>query len=76
MSTGNTDRMKAELLRAVSSIRDLHPGYRDALVQAALECITDTAEHDDRRLNINQRFDAQIEKIAQQAIIAKGGGLA
>jgi hypothetical protein len=68
--------MKVELLKAVSNLEDRYPGYREALVQAALDCVTDTAEHDDRRLNINQRFDAQIERIAQQAIATKEGGVA
>jgi hypothetical protein len=73
MSTGNTDRIRAELEEAAASLPESAPGYREALVQAALDCITATAEHDDRRLNINQRFDGRIEQIASLVASNKQG---
>ena len=74
MATGNTERIRAELEKAAESLPESFPGYRKALVDAALDCITSTAEHDDRRLNINQRFDGHIQTIATQVIGAKDGG--
>ncbi len=74
MSTGNTDRMRTEIEKACAGVDELYPGYRKALVDAALECISATAEHDDRRVYINQRFDTQIQTIATQVEVAKGGG--
>jgi hypothetical protein len=65
MSTGNADRIRAELERAASSLPERLAGYRESLVNAAMECITTTAEHDDRKTNINQRFDACLETIAK-----------
>jgi hypothetical protein len=66
MSTGNTERIEIELRKAAATLTERFPGYREALVQAALECITDAADHVDRRLNINQRFGTRIERIAGQ----------
>lgn len=74
MATGNTERMRAELEKSAESLPESFPGYRKALVDAALDCITSTAEHDDRRLNINQRFDGHIQSIATQVIATKDGG--
>jgi hypothetical protein len=73
MSTGNTDRIRTELEKAVERLPERVSGYRDALVRAAMECITDTAEHDDRRVNINQRFDARIQRIAAEIGKARAG---
>ena len=71
MSTGNTERMRAELQKAVGLLTEKYPGYRQVLVQAALECVTDTAEHDDKRVNINQRFDGQVARIAEKLVASK-----
>jgi hypothetical protein len=73
MSSGNTDRIRAELEKASADLPETFPGYRKALVDAAVDCITSTAEHDDRRLNINQRFGAHIELIATRANGGKDG---
>ena len=73
MATGNTERIRAELEKAAECLTESFPGYRKALVDAALDCITSTAEHDDRRLNINQRFDGHIQTIAARVIGEKDG---
>jgi hypothetical protein len=73
MATGNTERIQAELQKAANALPEKFPGYREALVRSALECITATSEHDDRRLNINQRFSAHIEQLATQALATKEG---
>jgi hypothetical protein len=65
MSTGNADRIRAELEKAATSLPERFAGYRQGLVDAAMECITTTAEHDDRKTNINQRFDGCLESIAK-----------
>lgn len=66
MSTGNSDRIRAELEKAASLVPERVAGYREHLVNAAMDCITTTAEHDDRKTNINQRFDACLETIAKE----------
>jgi hypothetical protein len=73
MSTGNTERIRAELEKAVGMVAERYVGYRDELVKAALECITDTAEHDDRPVNINQRFEARIQQVATEIANARSG---
>lgn len=65
MSTGNADRIRAELEKAATSLPERCPGHREALVNAAMDCITTTAEHDDRKTNINQQFDACLDTIAK-----------
>lgn len=65
MSTGNTDRIKTELEHAANSVPERYPGYRGELVAAAIICISTTAEHDDRRTNINQKFDSCLEVLAK-----------
>lgn len=66
MPAGNTERMRLELEKAVASLPERFPGYREGLVIAAMDCITMTAEHDDRKTNINQRFDSCLESLAKQ----------
>jgi hypothetical protein len=66
MTTSNTDRIRVELERAADVLPEKFAGYRNALVKAAMECIMDAAEHGDRRLNINQRFENRISQIAAQ----------
>ncbi len=65
MSTGNVDRIRIELVKAAATITERFPGYREGLVSAAMDCITTTAEHDDRKTNINQRFDVCLETLAK-----------
>lgn len=65
MSTGNVDRIRVELEKAAAAVEERFPGYRENLVSAAMDCITTTAEHDDRKTNINQRFDGCLETLAK-----------
>jgi hypothetical protein len=65
MSSGNVDRIRVELEKAAGTLPERFPGYREGLVAAAIECITTTAEHDDRKTNINQRFDGCLETLAK-----------
>jgi len=65
MSTGNVDRIRVELEKAAVALPERFPGYREGLVAAAMDCITTTAEHDDRKTNINQRFDGCLETLAK-----------
>lgn len=65
MSTGNSDRIRLELEKASLSLEERYPGYREGLIIAAMDCITTTAEHDDRKTNINQRFDGCLESLAK-----------
>lgn len=65
MSSGNVDRIKSELEKAAAGIPERVPGYRAELVTAAIDCITTAAEHDDRKTNINQRFDGCLEALAK-----------
>lgn len=71
MSNGNTERMRIELLKAVENIPENYSGFREDLVNTAIECISDTAAHDDKKLHINKRFDERIENIAKLLIKAK-----
>lgn len=66
MATGNTDRIQVELEKVAQSIPERFAGYRAALVAAAMDCITTTSEHDDKKTNINQQFDSCLEAIARK----------
>lgn len=64
MPSSNSQRLRKELELAAESIPDEPAGYRAKLVEVALQCISYSGEHVDRRTNINQRFDSRIEEIA------------
>lgn len=66
MSAGNVDRIRAELEKAASKLPERFAGYHNAIIDCAIDCITMTAEHDDRKTNINQRFDTCLITIAKQ----------
>jgi hypothetical protein len=72
MPTGNVERMQSELVKAADSVPERFPGYRARLIEAAMECITATSEHDDRRTNIKQRFDGYLEALAKELATPKG----
>lgn len=65
MATGNADRIRVELEKAALSLEERYPGYRESLVSAAMDCLAITAEHDDRKTNINQRFDACLDTLGK-----------
>lgn len=64
--TSNVERITAELQVAVVGVPERFAGYRQQLVDTALECYLLTAEHDEQRININQKYDAAVRAIAAE----------
>ena len=62
--TSNSERIAAEIERAAGQAVERFPGYRKLLAQAAMECYLLTSEHDEQRININQKYDELIRKLA------------
>ena len=62
--TSNAERIATELEHAAQMVTDRFPGYRLRLAQAAMECYLLTAEHDEQRININQKYDEVIGLLA------------
>ena len=63
--TSNAERIATELERAAQTVIERSPGYRVRLAQAAMECYLLTAEHDEQRININQKYDEAIRSLAR-----------
>jgi hypothetical protein len=63
--TSNAERIAAELERASGQLVERFPGYRQRLARAALDSYLLAAEHDEQRININQKYDELIRNIAQ-----------
>jgi hypothetical protein len=64
--TSNAERIATELERAAQMSTERFPGYRVRLAKAAMECYLLTAEHDEQRININQRYDEVIRLLVQE----------
>lgn len=64
--TSNAERIATELERAAHTTTERFPGYRARLAQAAMECYLLTAEHDEQRININQKYDELIRSLARE----------
>jgi hypothetical protein len=64
--TSNAERIATELERAAQMATERFPGYRVRLAKAAMECYLLTAEHDEQRININQRYDEVIRLLVQE----------
>lgn len=64
--TSNSERIASEVEQAVQEVGERFPGYRSQLTKAALECYILTAEHDEKHININQKFDELIRSLARQ----------
>lgn len=64
--TSNAERIATELERAAQMTTERFPGYRLRLAQAAMECYLLTAEHDEQRININQKYDEVIRSLARE----------
>ena len=64
--TSNAERIAAELERAAQTATERFPGYRARLAQAAIDCYLFTAEHDEQRININQKYDEVIRSLARE----------
>ena len=62
--TSNSERITAEVERAAQMLTERFPGYRRRLAEAAMECYVLTAEHDEQRININQKYDELIRSLA------------
>lgn len=72
--TSNAERVAAEVKRATRGIDERVDGYRDLLADAALECYVLTAEHDEQRININQKYDEVINRLARAIGSRNPGG--
>jgi hypothetical protein len=64
--TSNAERIATELEHAAQMVTERFPGYRLRLAQAAMECYLLTAEHDEQRININQKYDEVIGLLARE----------
>jgi len=64
--TSNAERITVEIERAAQTLTERFPGYRQRLAEAAMECYVLTAEHDEQRININQKYDELIRSLARE----------
>lgn len=64
--TSNAERIATEIERATQTITERFEGYRLRLAKAAMECYLLTAEHDEQRININQRYDQVIRSVSRE----------
>jgi hypothetical protein len=64
--TSNAERIASEVQSATRQVNERFSGYQDLLAQAAMECFKLTAEHDEQRININQKYDQVITSLAQE----------
>ncbi|MFE6173704.1 hypothetical protein [Streptomyces sp. NPDC056464] len=64
--TTNSERISSEVQRAAQDVEERFPGYRTLLTNAAIECFLLTAEHDEQRININQKYEHVINELARQ----------
>ena len=64
----NVQRIEEELRAAVEQVDEKYEGYREDLIQAAVQCIADQAEHAETQININQRFDARLRTLASNMV--------
>jgi hypothetical protein len=62
--TSNVERIAIEVERAAWQLSERTPDYRDRIAKAAIECFILTAEHDEQRININQKYDELIKTLA------------
>jgi hypothetical protein len=47
-------------------LNERFPGYRELVAQAAIECYVLTAEHNEQRININQKYNEVISALARE----------
>ncbi len=59
--------------RATAGVSERFPGYRSQLVQAALECYRLTAEHSEKRIDINKKYDEIVSALAQAIEKSRSG---
>jgi hypothetical protein len=64
--TSNAERIATEIERAAQTATERFPGYSAQLAHAAMECYLLTAEHDEQRININQKYDEAIRSLARE----------
>lgn len=64
--TSNSERIAGEIEQAARTLPERFPGYRRQLAQAALECYLLAAEHDEQRININQKYDELVKSLARE----------
>lgn len=63
--TSNAERIASEVQIAAQDVTERFPGYRELLAESAIECFALTAEHDEQRININQKYDQVITSLAR-----------
>lgn len=66
--TSNADRIASEVKEAALGVAERFPGYRHQLTEAAMECYVLTAEHDEQRININQKYDGLLRTLAREIV--------
>ena len=66
--TSNAERIATEIEGAAQIATERFPGYRVRLAQAAMECYLLTAEHDEQRINIIQKYDEVIRSLAREIL--------
>lgn len=64
--TSNSERITVEVKRAAETLTERFPGYQQRVAEAAMECYVLTAEHDEQRININQKYDELIRSLARE----------
>jgi hypothetical protein len=72
--TSNAERIAAEIELAAQAMTERFHGYRSRLAKAAMECYLLTAEHDEQRININQKYDQVIRSLSGEVGQSTAGG--
>ncbi|MEV5556348.1 hypothetical protein AB0L44_22075 [Nonomuraea wenchangensis] len=63
--TSNIERIREEIQKASQGVDERFSGYRDMLVEAAVECYKLTAEHAEKRTAIDKKYDEVVSKVAR-----------
>jgi hypothetical protein len=64
--TSNSERIAVEIHKASLGMNERFPGYLEKLARAAFDCYLLAAEHDEQRININQKYDEVTVSVASQ----------
>jgi hypothetical protein len=72
--TSNAERIATEIELAAQAMMERFSGYPSKLAKAAMECYLLTAEHDEQRININQRYDQVIRSLSGEVSENTAGG--
>ncbi|MFD8527149.1 hypothetical protein ACFV0L_07020 [Streptosporangium canum] len=61
----NIERIRAEMESAALGVSERFPGYRSKLIDAAIECYKLTAEHSEKRIDINKKYGDVVNLLAR-----------